>query len=315
MPREKDITEKLLEDHNDVFADIVNQLLFDGRELIREDELEAAAPVSQLKFASGLHEQERDVVKYWKKEHVTIAVIGLENQSSVHPLMPMRNFSYDGAVYKEQVNRYQEELRGRLPHAPVYPCITLVLYFGTTPWKGPRTLRECFPELPPELAQFLPDYRVWVVEVAFLAPEQLQRLKSDFRFIADYLVQTRQTGRYEPSDAEIRHVDETLKLMSAVTGDSSFEAAINTLLLQDGKETVTMCEVVQNFRNEGYEKGRREGIQETRRQYEAVLAEKDRINAEMGRINAEMGRINAEKDRRIRELELALKNARGEPVS
>ena len=27
---EKDITEKILEDHNDVFADIINGLLFDG---------------------------------------------------------------------------------------------------------------------------------------------------------------------------------------------------------------------------------------------------------------------------------------------
>ena len=34
---DKDITEKLLESYNDVFADIVNVLLFDGRQLVRED--------------------------------------------------------------------------------------------------------------------------------------------------------------------------------------------------------------------------------------------------------------------------------------
>ena len=34
---EKDITEKLLEDYPDVFADIFNVLLFDGEKLIKED--------------------------------------------------------------------------------------------------------------------------------------------------------------------------------------------------------------------------------------------------------------------------------------
>jgi hypothetical protein len=33
----KDITEKALEDYNDVFADIVNVLLFDGTDYVRPD--------------------------------------------------------------------------------------------------------------------------------------------------------------------------------------------------------------------------------------------------------------------------------------
>ena len=37
--KQKDITEKLLEDYEDVFADIVNVLLFDGNQLISPDAL------------------------------------------------------------------------------------------------------------------------------------------------------------------------------------------------------------------------------------------------------------------------------------
>ena len=37
---EKDIAEKTLEAYNDVFADIINVLLFDGKQHIREEELE-----------------------------------------------------------------------------------------------------------------------------------------------------------------------------------------------------------------------------------------------------------------------------------
>ena len=39
MP-EKDITEKILEDYNDVFADLVNVLLFNGVRLVQPEELE-----------------------------------------------------------------------------------------------------------------------------------------------------------------------------------------------------------------------------------------------------------------------------------
>lgn len=46
---EKDISEKVLIDHNDVFADIVNVCVFNGVEKIKQDDLEKAAVYSQYK--------------------------------------------------------------------------------------------------------------------------------------------------------------------------------------------------------------------------------------------------------------------------
>lgn len=63
---EKDIAEKHLEDLNDVFADIVNVLLFNGLRLMNENELEVDVKDSQFKSDGNLHEQERDVSKLWK---------------------------------------------------------------------------------------------------------------------------------------------------------------------------------------------------------------------------------------------------------
>ena len=48
MAKEKDITEKQLEALNDVFADIVNVLIFNGRQVVHEDDLEPAMPQSQF---------------------------------------------------------------------------------------------------------------------------------------------------------------------------------------------------------------------------------------------------------------------------
>lgn len=43
---EKDIAEKTLEAYNDVFADIINVLLFDGKLLVKEGELDDESPDS-----------------------------------------------------------------------------------------------------------------------------------------------------------------------------------------------------------------------------------------------------------------------------
>lgn len=64
----KDITEKHLEDYNDVFADIANVLLFHGERLIKEEDLENSSTHSMYKADDGeLHETERDVSKFWTK--------------------------------------------------------------------------------------------------------------------------------------------------------------------------------------------------------------------------------------------------------
>ena len=44
--KDKDITQKVLEKYNDVFADILNVLLFNGRDVVEESTLIDALPMS-----------------------------------------------------------------------------------------------------------------------------------------------------------------------------------------------------------------------------------------------------------------------------
>ena len=125
---EKDITSKTLEAFNDVFADIVNGLLFHGKQVLQEQALIDAQPVSMYKADGQYHEQERDVSKYWVDqdgEHVNIrvALLGIENQSTYDQDMPLRVIGYDGGAYRAQLGQKAR-----------YPVVTLVLYFGEKPW-------------------------------------------------------------------------------------------------------------------------------------------------------------------------------------
>ena len=102
---QKDITEKLLEDYNDVFADIINGLIFKGEQRILPESLENAKVHSQYKAEDGkVHELERDVIKYWKEKKVELAICGIENQSNVKKYMPFRIIGYDGAAYRSQIS-------------------------------------------------------------------------------------------------------------------------------------------------------------------------------------------------------------------
>ncbi len=60
----KDITEKILADYNDVFADIINGVLFNGEQVVLENDLQNTKDKSQYKFNNQIHEQERDVAKH-----------------------------------------------------------------------------------------------------------------------------------------------------------------------------------------------------------------------------------------------------------
>ena len=60
---QKDLSEKILVAYNDVFADIVNVLLFNGEKQIQPEELENRGVKAFYKENGVLHEMERDVVK------------------------------------------------------------------------------------------------------------------------------------------------------------------------------------------------------------------------------------------------------------
>ena len=246
---EKDITEKNLEALNDVFADIVNVLLFKGEQVINEKDLEADTTKSMFKADGKIHEQERDVSKFWKNGEIRISILGIENQTAQDSDMPLRVISYDGASYKQQLldNKNQKKR---------YPVATLVLYFGTEEkWSKAKHLYDCF-EIPEKLKPFVNDYKINVFNIAFLSPKTIAMFKSDFKIIAEYFRAKRLNQKYKGSKEKLKHANETLKMFSALTGDNSFEKVYNEGNSKKGG--ITMCDVVERIRNDGRIEGRTE---------------------------------------------------------
>ena len=247
---EKDITSKTLEAFDDVFADIVNGLLFQGEQVLQEQALIDAQPVSMYKADGQIHEQERDVSKYWvdqNGEHVNIrvALLGIENQSSYDEDMPLRVISYDGSAYRAQLGQKAR-----------YPVVTLVLYFGEKPWGKNWSLYDAV-KIPDHFRSFVNDYRINLFDISRLPREAVGYFHSDFKIIVDYFVGKRDNPEYRPKDPQkFKHVDEVLKMLSVFTGDSRF----SDFITQEGGRPVTMCEVLDRAENKGKEDARLEDI-------------------------------------------------------
>ena len=255
----KDITQKMLERYNDVFADIVNVLLFNGKRIVDEDALIDTPADSALKIDGEIHSQDRDVAKYWKNSQINIALFGLENQTVPDKLMPMRVIGYDGAEYKKQVleeNRYKKK----------YPVITLVLYMGyDRNWKYSNSLLDLL-EVDDNLKPYVSDYRINVFEIAFLDREKIDLFKSDFWMLADYLYQMRTTDSYKGDESNVKHVDEILMLMSAMSGFKNIENIIKVAHERKVSNMKGFFELAEEKGLErglelGREEGREEGLQ------------------------------------------------------
>lgn len=260
---EKDMTEKTLESCSDVFADIVNVLLFNGRQKVKESELEQAVPRSVYKADRKLREQERDTAKYWRRRSIRLSLFGIENETESENDMPLRVLGYDGASYRDQLYYVKgSDGKYRRNTNPRYPVITAVLYFGTTHWNRAVTVYESLADnLDEDLKPFVSDYKINLFEIAFLTDEQVAMFKSDFRIVADYFVQMRKNKSYKPSDIQFKHVREVLQLMSVLTRDTRFEEAASAAVA--GKEVSNMCEVLNTVEKRGEERGAQKKAKET----------------------------------------------------
>jgi len=104
-----------------------------------------------------------------------------------------------------------------------------------------------------KIKPYVNDFKMNLFEIAYLEREAIDKFRSDFWILADYLYQMRVNNDYVACESVIKHVDELLMLMSAMTKDDRFEETINEL---SRKESVTMCEVLDKVEA----RGRKEGV-------------------------------------------------------
>lgn len=245
---EKDKVEKLLEDYPDVFADIINVLIYDGKQVVKPEELRTTNVQSQYKASDDvLHEEERDILKEWTKGKDYKVFFGIENQTTKDRKMPLRVIAYDGASYRSQMLKKNQK--------DFCKVITLVLHFGNRRWEGDKELQEIIKKQSGE-EEWFQNYKLNVVDIAYLTEKQIKMFRSDFGIIADYFVKRRKGYKTIENHQPIKHVDEVLKFMKIFAEDNRF---LKLNVKKDEKGEVTMCTILDAVEQKGINKGKKLG--------------------------------------------------------
>lgn len=267
----KDTTQKCLEDFEDIFADISNVLLYDGEDVIKENELETVTAKDTYTVEHQIHEVERDVAKRWRHHSLHISLIGLENQTDPDYKMPLRVICYDGASYRAQLNAEESK--------KTYPVITLVLYMGTEKhWTAPKQLTDCF-KYDERLSKFISNYKINVVELAWLSDEQILKFKTEFRNFVELLRDTRLGRKPQYSPIQLKHVHELLQLMRVMSSNDEYEQLLkqttNNLKQKKLKgDEITMKKIVSLGFDEARAEARAAGLAEGEAQEKFATAKR-----------------------------------------
>ena len=246
---QKDRSEKYLENYNDVFADLFNVLLF-KKKWIREEKLRSLDTESLYKAADGsLGLQRRDILKEYGSGRFLVASLGIENQSTIDPDMPVRVMGYDYAAYRNQIDKSKKRV----------PVITIILNFSRTEWKTPLSLKDMF-HLSEDLDPFVQDYKIHVFNIAFLPKEVRNQFTSDFKIVADYFAE-RDNPDYQPDTQAIKHVEAVLEMFRVFTDDMRYDMIKSDVIEKRRKGgEVTMCTFVDRMVNLGIEQGEKRGM-------------------------------------------------------
>ena len=108
-------------------------------------------------------------------------------------------------------------------------------------------------EVPDILKPFVNDFKINLIDVPRLTPEQVKKYKGDFQIIADYIVQINSGRKYIPSTKKIQHTDSMLKLMSVLTKDMRYAESIADNSFET--EGTNMCEVLDRIVAQGEARG------------------------------------------------------------
>lgn len=279
--------------NKDRFADLFNGCCFQGRQIIRAEDLREASEnyvITDKRLPGKTRQKDTEIIRDVKMvlgSGMVLQVLAVENQSYIDYAMPVRCMGYDAAEYRRQLKERKQERRllmnsenrpknpavsmdetlsGILSSDRLHPVYTLCLYSGTEPWDGPRKLSDmmAFDPQNKNLQSLFEEYHLHL----FCINEQY--VFDAFRSDLKPLFQAINCRNNKKKMIELMK-DETFSHLNEDTWDAIAVMTDNAAMLQkkdlykteNQKEEFNMCqalqELMQDERNEGRIEGRNEG--------------------------------------------------------
>lgn len=280
---QKDIVTKKLEEYNDVFADIFNNLVFGGEKVLDPDHLVPLPTESFTRNQDGsIRQGNRDIRKADRRKGRYRLILSDENQQGIDNTMPQRVMGYEYASYEEQIRQLMDG--NKKNQNPAYtrrihdnqklaPVVTAVLYWGTEEWKTPLTLHDMleFPTgMEAAVRPYVADYPMNLISLKKLPEEVRSRLTSDFRLIAEYMAHRKEPEKLRElvNDRlhKIQHPEEFLDTLGEIIGDGRFKEVKERMSelvkrAEENDEHMAIRMILDEYQEEAESRGIQSGMQ------------------------------------------------------
>ena len=247
----KDQQSKLFFEKNERFADLMNGIVYNGKQVLKPYELEEMniEQITELKQKTSV-QRNRDLLKRCRKNGTVYAMFGIEAQSSVDECMPLRMMEYDALTY---LKMQKEEKK-------IYPVVSVCLYTGESRWNKPASLHEMM-EIPEELKGFVDNHHAHIIDAKNLNPDNYEneevreflQLYQDMHKLSKEEWEQKYTG-YSASSAD------ALETAAILSGNLKMKSLIEM------KEEKRMCKnfdhIISEWKKEGFVQGVEQGIEQ-----------------------------------------------------
>lgn len=268
---------------NERFADFFNAVLFEGRNVIKPEELEdrdtEESSILEHRNKAKSIQAGRDNIKIRKKSTVygvELVMLGMESQEHIHYAMPMRVMGYDYGVYKKQYDSNARLCKGRkgLEEDEILsgmrktdrftPVITTVVYYGEKPWDGATALHGML-DIPEEMRPYVNDYKMILVEARQNSLAFSNGNNIDFFNLLEILL-GRDLSRNEAREKAIQYSEEhgtDKTVVMTIAGATNSKIDYNAFAKGDGRMCTLFEEIAMENEKKGKAEGKAEGIIET----------------------------------------------------
>lgn len=263
------------------FADLFNGTVFQGKQVIKAEELEMVRGESDIILTDKNNQPRklqryRDIVMKWKNG-TRFVLLACENQERIHYAMPVRTMLYDGLSYIDQMREIwkeqdkkgisQEEFLSRFrKEDTLYPIITIVFYYGEKEWDASKDLHSMIDKnLPTELWEmikaYIPNYHINIIDPNNI--RDFERFQTDLQVVLGML-------QYRNDKSELlKYVMQHKEYFECVDQDTynairefmNSEKVLKTIIGEKEEVTVDMCKALQDLFDEGIEQGIEKGIE------------------------------------------------------
>lgn len=262
------------------FADLINGVMFEGKQVFSADHLrvENSEQSLVLRRPGGKDiaiQRYRDIMMA-AEDGTRIVVLACENQEEIHYAMPVRGMLYDALNYADQVSqlgkirRGSKDLKGSAEFLSglkrddrLTPVLTIIFYYGEEEWNGTQELHDLLGINTKEykmLKKYVPNYQINLID-----PKRLDNtacFQTDLQMVFGML-------KYRKSKDGLRQYMQSNKEYFSSIDEDSYNA-MQVLLgserhlhgVKQKSGGIDMCKALDDLYQDGVNHGIKTGIEQ-----------------------------------------------------